>query len=215
MKFWIDCLCVYYGRSKRWLLYLVHQIIVIAVGTWLPSWKLMIARATHSFRYTFLISFSLIHSTTHARDVHAIHFFTMVLERSFASGHEACGGLSYIRRRSFKSWVWYLKEACLVAEGVEYNFVAWIMIWPKSKPLLMPFCYWRDRYLSQFLMIQEITPFEAGFISLSFIFPVAKSLKMEMYVFDAVWASTKEGRAWCNSENTRLLPMMHLPLRPG
>ena len=35
-------------------------------------------------------------------------------------------------------------------------------------------------------MIQEITPFEAGFISLSFIFPVAKSLKMEMYVFVAV-----------------------------
>lgn len=141
MKFWIDCLCVYYGRSKRWLLYLVHQIIVIAVGTWLPSWKLMIARATHSFRYTFLISFCLIHSTTHVRDVHATHFFTMVLERSFASGYEACGGLSYIRRRSFKSWVWYLKEACLVAEGgwIQFRCMNYVLTKIKSpfNPLLL------------------------------------------------------------------------------
>jgi hypothetical protein len=34
---------------KRWLLYSVRLIIVIAVGTWHPSLKLMIAKDTHSF----------------------------------------------------------------------------------------------------------------------------------------------------------------------
>jgi len=38
-------------RNKRWLPYLAHLIIVTAVETWPPYWKLMTATGTHSSRY--------------------------------------------------------------------------------------------------------------------------------------------------------------------
>ncbi|KAK7281531.1 hypothetical protein RIF29_09611 [Crotalaria pallida] len=35
------------ARNKRWLPFLAHLTIVTDVGTWLPYWRLTIARATH------------------------------------------------------------------------------------------------------------------------------------------------------------------------
>nr|ABK93504.1 unknown [Populus trichocarpa] len=40
--------------NKRWSLSSVHPIIAIAVETWHLSWKLMTARATHSFSLSLL-----------------------------------------------------------------------------------------------------------------------------------------------------------------
>jgi len=52
----ISCvwLCLFScDRNKRWSLSSVHPIIAIAVETWHLSWKLMTARATHSFRLVY------------------------------------------------------------------------------------------------------------------------------------------------------------------
>ena len=51
----LDVHCFCWNRNKRWLPFLVRLTTVIDVGTWLPYWRLMTARATHLSRYFSVI----------------------------------------------------------------------------------------------------------------------------------------------------------------
>ena len=84
-EYWYNILC--WNRNKRWLLYLVHPIIVIAVGTWLLYWKLMTAEATRSFRS---LSLTLSLSSTWCMLPIIIDVYSLLLDASSTCIYLSC-----------------------------------------------------------------------------------------------------------------------------